>query len=39
MKIVKDSGVNIFVCGNSIFGSHDIVGTVKKMKKILGEQK
>jgi ribulose-phosphate 3-epimerase len=37
MKTVKDAGVNIFVCGNSIFGSDDIAGTVKKMKKILGE--
>ena len=35
MKIVKDAGVKVFVCGNSIFGSKDIAGTVKKMKTIL----
>jgi 3-keto-L-gulonate-6-phosphate decarboxylase len=34
---VKDAGVNIFVCGNSIFGTDDPAGMVKKMKKILEE--
>jgi ribulose-phosphate 3-epimerase len=37
MKVVKDAGVNIFVCGNSIFGTDDPAGIVKKMKKILEE--
>jgi ribulose-phosphate 3-epimerase len=37
MKVVKDAGVNIFVCGNSIFGTDDPAGMVKKMKKILEE--
>ena len=35
MKIVKDAGVKVFVCGNSIFGSKDIAGTIKQMKSIL----
>jgi ribulose-phosphate 3-epimerase len=35
MKIVKDSGVDVFVCGSSIFGSKDPAATVKEMKKIL----
>ncbi len=35
MKIIKDAGVNVFVCGSSIFGSKDPAGTVKEMKKIL----
>ena len=35
MKTLKDSGVNVFVCGNSVFGSKDVAGTVKDMKKIL----
>jgi ribulose-phosphate 3-epimerase len=35
MKIVKDSGVDVFVCGSSIFGSKDPATTVKEMKKIL----
>lgn len=37
MKIVKDAGVKVFVCGNSVFGSKDIAGTVQKMKSILSE--
>jgi ribulose-phosphate 3-epimerase len=37
MKIVKESGVEVFVCGNSIFGSKDIAKTVKEMKSILNE--
>jgi len=35
MKKVKDSGVNVFVCGNSVFGAKDVSGTVKDMKKHL----
>lgn len=35
MKIVKDSGVDVFVCGSSIFGSKNPAATVKEMKKIL----
>jgi ribulose-phosphate 3-epimerase len=35
MKVVKDSGINVFVCGNSIFGSKDIKGTIHQMKSIL----
>jgi ribulose-phosphate 3-epimerase len=35
MKIVKDAGINVFVCGNSVFGSKDIKGTVHQMKSIL----
>ena len=35
MKIVKDAGVKVFVCANSIFGSKDIAGTIKQMKSIL----
>jgi ribulose-phosphate 3-epimerase len=35
MKIVKESGVNVFVCGNSIFGSEDAAKTVQEMKRIL----
>ncbi|MGA2668478.1 MAG: ribulose-phosphate 3-epimerase [Ignavibacteria bacterium] len=37
MKTVKDAGVNIFVCGNSIFGTGDAAGAIKQMKKIMGE--
>jgi ribulose-phosphate 3-epimerase len=35
IKIIQDAGVDVFVCGNSIFGSKDPAGTVKEMKKIL----
>lgn len=35
MKLVKDSGVDVFVCGNSIYGSGDVVKTIHKMKTIL----
>ncbi|MFI5145110.1 MAG: ribulose-phosphate 3-epimerase [Ignavibacteria bacterium] len=35
MKIVKDAGIKVFVCGNSVFGSKDIKGTVHQMKSIL----
>lgn len=37
MKNIKDAGVNVFVCGNSIFGSNDIPGAIRDMKKILSE--
>jgi len=32
---VRDSGVNVFVCGNSIFGSEDVVRTIKKLKRLI----
>jgi ribulose-phosphate 3-epimerase len=35
MKKIQDAGVDVFVCGNSIFGSKDPAKTVKEMKKIL----
>jgi len=35
MKKVQDAGVDVFVCGNSIFGSKDPAKSVKEMKKIL----
>jgi len=35
MKLLKDTGVDVFVCGNSVFGTDDITGTIKKMKNIL----
>lgn len=39
MKKLQDAGVDVFVCGNSIFSSKDPAGTVKEMKKILnGDQ-
>ncbi len=37
MKSVKDAGVNVFVCGNSIFGSKDIPGTMHEMKKVMDQ--
>jgi ribulose-phosphate 3-epimerase len=35
MKKIQEAGVDVFVCGNSIFGSKDPAKTVKEMKKIL----
>ncbi len=35
MSSVKQSGVDVFVCGNSIFGAKDPVKTIKDMKRIL----
>lgn len=35
MKIIKDAGVDVFVCGNSIFGAKDAAAAIKEMKKIL----
>ena len=32
---VRDAGVDVFVCGNSIFGSKDIGKTIEEMKKII----
>ena len=37
MKTLKDAGVDVFVCGHSIFGSKDPARTVKEMKKILND--
>lgn len=39
MQMLKDCGVEVFVCGNSIFGSDEPSVTVKKMKKILNGQR
>jgi ribulose-phosphate 3-epimerase len=35
---VRDAGVNVFVCGNSIFASKDPVNTVQKMKALINEK-
>lgn len=35
MKTLKDAGVDVFVCGHSIFGSKDPAKTIKEMNKIL----
>lgn len=35
MKMLKDCGVDVFVCGNSVFGSGNAANAVKEMKKIL----
>jgi ribulose-phosphate 3-epimerase len=35
INTVRNAGVDVFVCGNSIFGSKDPAGTVKEIKKIL----
>ena len=35
MKKLQDAGVDVFDCGNSVFGSKDPAKTVKEMKKIL----
>lgn len=32
---VRDAGVDVFVCGNSIFGSKDKAKTIQKMKEII----
>jgi ribulose-phosphate 3-epimerase len=32
---LSDSGVDVFVCGNSVFGADDIPAAISKMKKIL----
>jgi len=37
MELLKNSGVDVFVCGNSVFGSKDIVSTIREMKKILNK--
>jgi len=34
---VSNAGVNVFVCGNSIFGSKDSAAAIKSLKKILSE--
>lgn len=35
IKLISDSGVNVFVAGNSIFGSKDPKETISKMKKLI----
>ncbi len=35
IKTIRDAGVDVFVCGNSIFGAKDPVAAIKEMKKIL----
>jgi ribulose-phosphate 3-epimerase len=32
---VKEAGVSVFVCGNSVFGSDNPVQTIEEMKKII----
>lgn len=32
---VRDAGVDVFVCGNSIFGAKDKAKTIKEMKRII----
>lgn len=34
---VKESGVNVFVCGNSIFGSPDISSAVNQLKNLINK--
>ncbi len=34
---VRDAGVDVFVCGNSIFGSKDKAKTIKEMKRIINQ--
>lgn len=36
---VRDAGVNVFVCGNSIFGSKDPAQTIKEMKTLICEER
>ena len=35
IKILSDSGVNVFVAGNSVFGSGDPAKTISEMKKLI----
>lgn len=35
IKELSDAGVDMFVCGNSIFGSSDRAGVIKKMKDLI----
>jgi ribulose-phosphate 3-epimerase len=37
IKSIRDAGVDVFVCGNSIFGSKDPAKTLKELKKILND--
>lgn len=37
MEMVQKAGVNVFVCGNSIFNTEDVTATIHKMKKILNK--
>jgi len=34
IKVVSDSGVNVFVAGSAIFGSPDYAATISKMKTL-----
>ena len=35
MKELSEAGVDMFVCGSSIFNSGNMTGTIRKMKTIL----
>ncbi|KXK49695.1 MAG: pentose-5-phosphate-3-epimerase [Chlorobi bacterium OLB5] len=35
IKMLSDAGVNVFVAGNSVFGSKDPAGTIAEMKKLI----
>ncbi len=35
IKMLSDAGVNVFVAGNSIFGSNDPAATIAEMKKLI----
>ncbi|MGH2575875.1 MAG: ribulose-phosphate 3-epimerase [Ignavibacteria bacterium] len=37
MAEIKDAGIDVFVCGNSIFGSKDKEKTIREMKKIIND--
>jgi len=37
IKAVSNAGVNVFVCGNSVFGSADPAKSIAEMKKVLSE--
>lgn len=37
MEVIQKAGVNVFVCGNSIFNTEDVTATIHKMKKILNK--
>ncbi|MBS1494439.1 MAG: ribulose-phosphate 3-epimerase [Bacteroidetes bacterium] len=35
IKMLSDAGVDMFVCGNSVFGSKDRAGVIKQMKALI----
>ena len=35
IKLVSDAGVDMFVCGASVFKSVDRVGVIKEMKRLI----